>query len=554
MSTATPIVTSNGTPRPYIVSVSGKSTNSSLSWHGYWSFFKVSPAKDTFLSDSKYRSFDLEGNALAQNNAWVKIKFPVRQVIRRIKWQNGYSLGQVRRFTFQGSNDDINWVDLPVRDTVSETIDLNNPELRECVFDNITKYEFYRFVINEVHPWDAGNSAALYAVLEKLDLCDSIINAEDISVVPASLSLETEAQERLFAIIEPENATYTTVTWVSSDRSVAAVNSSSGLVTGLKPGAATITAVSEHNQNIRGICRVTVGTPSPDKVTGVRITNSPQEVLTIGSTYILNADVLPQSAENKEVTWVSSKPSVVSVTGVDKTAARLTAKSPGTAAITARSVCNITESAGCIITAAVKPKVSIEVGHGGEGANGGDPGNICYYNGVEIRESNIALEVSKALKVHLERHGVEVLISRDDDVPDWASDFFENIVIPEKPDVGISVHVNAGRGNGFECYYQTNEKMTESKKLCNAIADEVNKIPQDFHGAPVKSPTESGGLNGKNIENLINQVSGAYAYCELGYMDNPEDYARFDTALKQQNFGKAYAKGILNYLGITWKD
>ena len=49
-------------------------------------------------------------------------------------------------------------------------------------------------------------------------------------------------------------------------------------------------------------------------------------------------------------------------------------------------------------------------------------------------------------------------------------------------------------------------------------------------------------------------LSCPYAYLEGGFMDTPADLAKFDTADKQKAFGTAYAKGILSFLGMSWKD
>ena len=41
--------------------------------------------------------------------------------------------------------------------------------------------------------------------------------------------------------------------------------------------------------------------------------------------------------------------------------------------------------------------------------------------------------------------------------------------------------------------------------------------------------------------------------CEIGFIDNDTDNDIFDTLTEQKAFGIAYAKAILEYLGITYK-
>ena len=182
-------------------------------------------------------------------------------------------------------------------------------------------------------------------------------------------------------------------------------------------------------------------------------------------------------------------------------------------------------------------RVCIEVGHGGS-----DPGAV---NG-SIFEKNINLVVSLELKRQLERHGVEAFLSRKTDVNDPATPFFQRLA-GMKFDVGVAVHVNAGGGNGFENYCQTNNLKTASKSLCQRILSEVSAIAQ----VTTRGTKENANLS---FVMLMNNLTFPFSYLEMGFIDNPADYARFNTAEKQRNFGVAYAKGILKYLGLAWKS
>jgi len=174
-------------------------------------------------------------------------------------------------------------------------------------------------------------------------------------------------------------------------------------------------------------------------------------------------------------------------------------------------------------------RISVEVGHGGA-----DPGAV---NG-DIREKDVNLTVALELKRELERYGTQVLISRESDVNDKAADFFAKAKA-FNPDVGISVHANAfnGTAKGFEIYRSTNSFKTLSNLLCSYIESEVKTLGQSSRGI-------------KDSGFLMSSLSCPTAYCELGFIDNPDDYGKFDTAEKQKAFGRAYARGILKYLGI----
>ena len=181
-------------------------------------------------------------------------------------------------------------------------------------------------------------------------------------------------------------------------------------------------------------------------------------------------------------------------------------------------------------------KISIEVGHGGK-----DVGAVTK-NG-KVYEKNINLVVALELKRQLERHGQEVLISRETDCDDLARDFF-NKAKAWKPDLHISVHTNAfnGAAKGFEIYQSgASAYRARSNALCRQIETNIKLLGQTSRGV-------------KDSPFLLSTLPCVSAYCELGFMDNPADYKQFDTLAKQKAFATAYAKGVLKYLGKRWTD
>ena len=128
---------------------------------------------------------------------------------------------------------------------------------------------------------------------------------------------------QLTATIYPDSATNKTVTWKSSDKTVATVDEN-GLVTAVSNGKTTITAMAEANPAITNDCTVTVEIPeltlSLDKTELTQTQTEEQQKLT--------ATV---SDPEEKVTWLSSDPFVATVTR-DGT---VTAIANGTATITA---------------------------------------------------------------------------------------------------------------------------------------------------------------------------------------------------------------------------
>ena len=77
-----------------------------------------------------------------------------------------------------------------------------------------------------------------------------------ISLNKSTTSIVKEATETLTATLTPANTTYDTVTWTSSDTSVATVDDD-GEVTGVAAGTAVIKAITERG-GYTASCTVTV--------------------------------------------------------------------------------------------------------------------------------------------------------------------------------------------------------------------------------------------------------------------------------------------------------
>lgn len=178
------------------------------------------------------------------------------------------------------------------------------------------------------------------------DVCS--ITITDISVPPTSVSITNcpatdiniGATVDLQEEVLPSNATNKNVSWSTSSASIATVGSS-GLLTAVAEGTATITVTTEEG-SLENTCAITV---SPILPTSVSITNCPVGDQAIGATIDLNEEVLPANATDKSVSWASSDNAVatVDVNGVVNTV------SEGTATITV-SANSGSETATCAIT------------------------------------------------------------------------------------------------------------------------------------------------------------------------------------------------------------
>ena len=156
----------------------------------------------------------------------------------------------------------------------------------------------------------------------------STVKVTGVTVSPTSVSLAKGGTKTLTATVKPDNATNKAVTWSSSNTSVATV-SSSGKVTAVADGSATIT-VKTKDGGYTATCKVTV--KSNVKVTGVTLDKTTLKIKK-GGAKILTPTITPSNATNKEVTWSSSNKDVAGVNSSGK----VSAYAPGTATITCKT-------------------------------------------------------------------------------------------------------------------------------------------------------------------------------------------------------------------------
>lgn len=165
---------------------------------------------------------------------------------------------------------------------------------------------------------------AAFACEKKNDNNGDPVAVTDVSLNQTSATLTTGGTLTLVATVEPDDATVKTVEWESSNPTVATVLSS-GLVTAIAPGSATIMVVTDDG-NKTATCALTV---NPIVVADVWL--SPATViLTPGNTMTLTVTVLPDNATNRNVAWTSSSTATATVDNTGK----VTAVALGSATIT----------------------------------------------------------------------------------------------------------------------------------------------------------------------------------------------------------------------------
>lgn len=174
-------------------------------------------------------------------------------------------------------------------------------------------------------------------------------------------------------------------------------------------------------------------------------------------------------------------------------------------------------------------KVFLSAGHGGS-----DPGAVSS----NLIEKDINLNALLACKEVLEGNGVIVIPSRTCDEDDPVAQEVRE-ANASGADIAVSFHANAGGGDGFEVfYYSTDKNGLRLAQLCEKYVKEMGQ--------------NSRGCKTGDKLMFVRSTNMTAVLCESFFVDNVNDRAIGDTIAEQRAFGAAYAKAILEYLGIAY--
>jgi N-acetylmuramoyl-L-alanine amidase len=215
--------------------------------------------------------------------------------------------------------------------------------------------------------------------------------------------------------------------------------------------------------------------------------------------------------------------------------------------------------------------IVIDPGHGGK-----DPGAIGPSG---LYEKDVVLDISKRLRANLERHGINVILTRETDrfISLWER---ANIANRNNADFFISIHANASRSrvaSGFEVYYLSEA----SDDLARAVQAAENAALDFETGFPVRSSAQLKTTLWDIIitENRIVSIELAEALCEamekrldsrnrgvksalfyvlkgarspsvlaeVAFLSNREEETRLRNSSYRQRIADALTEGILNY-------
>ncbi|WP_461810877.1 N-acetylmuramoyl-L-alanine amidase [Faecalimonas sp.] len=174
------------------------------------------------------------------------------------------------------------------------------------------------------------------------------------------------------------------------------------------------------------------------------------------------------------------------------------------------------------------PKVFLSAGHGGT-----KPGASAY----GLVEKTINLNIMLACRNVLMEHNITVVCSRTIDENDPIQQEVQE-ANKSGADVAVSFHTNAGGRNGSESYYY--ESSDNGKRLAELCEKYTQTLGQN-----------SRGIKTNNLA-FTRDTRMTAVLCECAFIDNDKDNDMIDTLEKQQAFGIAYAKAILEYFGVNY--
>ncbi|MBQ0008694.1 MAG: Ig-like domain-containing protein [Firmicutes bacterium] len=305
-------------------------------------------------------------------------------------------------------------------------------------------------------------------------------NVTDLSLDKTNITMEAGSTETIAATVLPADASNPGVTWDSSNRNVATVNSQ-GVVIGLSEGTTTITCTTQGkpfgaDEPLTATCTVKVEGGTAVRVKGVSLNCEYKEVKR-GDTYQLEAIINPSDATDKNVTWTTNNSDLASVSKNGLVQIKASAGIGKTARITVK-----TNDGG--FTAYCDFKIT---------SGGSDP---VHVTSVSLNIANKSIDVNESFDLIATVNPSDA----DNKSVTWSSSN------PSVATVDSNGHV-AGVSNGQAVI---TVKTVDGNKTATCTV-KVGNVPEPIH-------VESISLNKDNLELDIGEV-----YKDLEVTINPEN-------------------------------
>jgi N-acetylmuramoyl-L-alanine amidase len=183
-------------------------------------------------------------------------------------------------------------------------------------------------------------------------------------------------------------------------------------------------------------------------------------------------------------------------------------------------------------------KIYIDLGHGGQ-----DPGAI----GNGLQEKNVVLEIGKLIKDMFSQYeNVQLKFSRLTDKTLSLSQR-TNEANAWGADVLLSVHINAGGGDGFESFIYNGNYYSVSEKRNAALQNTIHKN--------IMSKCSFFDDRGQKRANfhMLRESAMIGVLTECGFIDNRQDAAALKDRGKLMKIAAGHVEGLADFFGLKKK-
>ena len=179
--------------------------------------------------------------------------------------------------------------------------------------------------------------------------------------------------------------------------------------------------------------------------------------------------------------------------------------------------------------------VVVDAGHGGE-----DPGKVGVNNALE---KDINLQIAQKVKANLEKEGIEVVMTREEDVMENSKieDMKKRVKLinETKPRITVSIHQNSYSDagvRGAQVFYYTHSK--ESKEAATIMQQELGKVNNE----------NKREIKDNNTFYMLKKTAVPTIIVECGFLSNPDEAAKLLSESYQEEMAKAICAGVIEWL------
>lgn len=262
---------------------------------------------------------------------------------------NFYGIGKINQYNIKGGATitgikNVCYVSDPDAFAITPIVTKINENTSDLIDSNV--YFSYKVIPNKTGSYII--SQYLYQSTQGTTVTYNITVVDLTSIsIPGTLSVKL-GDTYTFSPTIADSRAETTLTWTSSNTSVATINSNGQLTT---TGIGTTTITCTAHNGVSATCVVTV---NPVMVSDITLNQTEAEMV-VGENLQLSATIAPENATNKSVTWSSTNETVAIV----DESGMVTAVGSGTCQIKAAANDGSGKTASCLITVEKNNKLTV---------------------------------------------------------------------------------------------------------------------------------------------------------------------------------------------------